>query len=104
MRRSLVFAGETLLTSAARLAREAAQTQVPSQTPARVATRVEKHASVLSYAAMAQAQPGLEASGMSKRKKIIIALVAGVGFAAAAYKIDHSVLDVTPSSLGTRQD
>ena len=27
-----------------------------------------------------------------------------VGFAASAWVIDHHVLDVTPSSLGTRQD
>lgn len=54
--------------------------------------------------AMQAGQPGLETSGMSKRKKIFIALAIGVGFAATAYTIDHKVLDVTPSSLGQRQD
>ena len=41
---------------------------------------------------------------MRKRTKMMIAIGLGVGFAAGAYTIDHHVLDVTPSSLGTRQD
>jgi hypothetical protein len=41
---------------------------------------------------------------MSKSKKFLIAAAAAVGFVAAAYAIDHKVQDVTPSSLGTRED
>jgi len=51
-----------------------------------------------------QTGPTLESSGMRKRTKILIAIAAGVGFVATVYAIDHNVLDVTPSSLGTRQD
>jgi hypothetical protein len=54
--------------------------------------------------AFAQEQPGLESSGMSKKKKVMIGLAFAAGFAAVAYTIDHKVLDVTPSTLGTRQD
>jgi hypothetical protein len=34
----------------------------------------------------------------------MIYLAAGVGLAGAAWTIDHHVVDVTPSSLGTRKD
>jgi hypothetical protein len=51
-----------------------------------------------------QTGPTLESSGMRKRTKILIAIAAGVGFGATVYAIDHNVLDVTPSTLGTRQD
>jgi hypothetical protein len=51
-----------------------------------------------------QGQQTLERSGMRTRTKVMIALGAGVAFAASVWAIDHHVLDVTPSSLGTRQD
>jgi hypothetical protein len=51
-----------------------------------------------------QELPALARSGMRKRTKILIYVAAGVGFAAAAYSIDHHVQDITPSSLGTRKD
>jgi hypothetical protein len=35
---------------------------------------------------------------------MMIYLAAGVGLAATAWTIDHKVVDVTPSSLGTRKD
>jgi hypothetical protein len=89
---SAALAGETLLASATRIAREAApgasaRESVSGRAPA-----------------LAQGQPALATSGMSKRKKIVIALLAGVGFAATAYTIDQKVQDVTPSTLGTRKD
>ena len=46
----------------------------------------------------------LSKSGMGKGKKTLIYIGVGVGFAATAWTIDHNVLDITPSSLGTRQD
>ena len=51
-----------------------------------------------------QEQPILSKSGMKKSKKMMIYLAAGVGLAATAWTIDHKVVDVTPSSLGTRKD
>jgi hypothetical protein len=41
---------------------------------------------------------------MSKTKKSMIFAANAVGFVASVWAIDHHVLDVTPSSLGTRQD
>jgi len=93
---SSAVAGETLLASATRLARQAARAPSPS---ALVATP-------RSTLALAQqgSPPVLAASGLSKRMKVVIWLAAGVGFAAAAYTIDHKSLDNTPSTLGTRKD
>src|ERR1700687_2800889 len=87
-------AGETLLASAARLAREAARAQAPSQTTAVSAPRG-------TLALAQQGLPSLASSSMSRRRKMLIWLAAGVGFAATAYTIDHKVQDNTPSSLGT---
>lgn len=90
---SSVPAGGTLLASAARLAREAAAT-----------TAVTLPRGDLG-AARAQGQgAGLASSGMSTKKKILIGVIAGLGYAVTAYVIDHKVLDVTPSSRGTRED
>jgi hypothetical protein len=97
---SAAVAGETLLASASRLAREAARAQALSPTTA-VAASVAPRRGTL---ALAQGQAGLASSGMSRRKKALIWLAAGVGFAATAYTIDHKVLDNTLSSLGTRKD
>ena len=52
-----------------------------------------------------QAEGGnLSKSGMKKSTKALIYIGIAVGFAASVWTIDHNVLDVTPSSLGTRQD
>jgi hypothetical protein len=96
---SVSFAESSLLASGSRAVKQqVAQKDAPKSKPA------------LSVSAAQQgqpapgSQPGLTSSGMGKGKKIMIALAAGIGFAAAVYTIDHNVLDVTPSSLGTRQD
>ncbi len=94
---SAAVAGETLLASATRFAREAARAQSPSPTTAVAAPRG-------ALALAQQGQAGLASSGMSRRKKALIWLAAGVGFAVTAYTIDHKVLDNTLSSLGTRKD
>ena len=94
---SAAVAGETLLASAARLARDAARAQAPTPTSSVAAPR-----STLAFAE--QGQASLAQSGMSRRKKALIWLAAGVGFVATAYTIDHKVQDVTLSSLGTRKD
>ena len=88
---STVFAEGGLLGSATRRAAEMGRTEARKPVAA---------AAVQSQ----QTGPTLESSGMRKRTKILIAIAAGVGFVATVYAIDHNVLDVTPSSLGTRQD
>lgn len=98
---SASFAGETLLESASRLTREAARTQAPLPTTATAAAVAPLRGPL---ALALQGQPGLASSGMSRKKKAVIWLIAGVGFAAMAYGIDHNVRDVTPSTLGTRKD
>jgi hypothetical protein len=94
---SAAVAGETLLASAARLAREAARAQPPLRT-----TTVSVPRGTVALAQ--QGLPSVASSSMSKRRKTLIWVAAGVGFAATAYTIDHKVQDNTPSSLGTRQD
>ena len=94
---SAALAGETLLASATRIAREVARAQAPSQMTSVAAPRPN-------VALAQQEQPSLASSGMSKRKKALIWLAAGVGFAATAYAIDRKSLDNTPSTLGTRKD
>lgn len=87
------FADGSLVQSAIRMAERAgrqAATSLPPRAPA---------------ARSAAAQGGnLASSGMSKGKKWLVAIAAGLGVAGAMYAIDHSVLDNTPSSLGTRKD
>ncbi len=97
---SVVFAGESVLASGTRHVQELAVsglTAAPTSADA---------ASVVKPAVSAYQAPGgnLSKSGMSKGKKAMIYIGLGVGFAASAWVIDHHVLDVTPSSLGTRQD
>jgi hypothetical protein len=103
---SIVFAEESLLESGARhvqqiaTAESASFTAAASTSPAGAAVSIGNNAA----SSLQAEQPSLEKSGMRKRTKIMIALAIGAGFAASAWKIDHSVLDVTPSSLGTRKD
>lgn len=108
---SAAIAGETLLGSATRIVGEV----VREQPAPIVRTRVQKTV-VPSFAETArvgqvpsgvfaqQGQPALSSSGMGKGKKALIFIAAAVGFVGAAYKIDHSNEDPTPSSAGTRQD
>ncbi|MEQ1908761.1 MAG: hypothetical protein ABMA15_08055 [Vicinamibacterales bacterium] len=97
---SVAFAGESILTSGTRHAQELV---VSGQVPAPTAVDA---ASVVKPAVSAYQAPAgnLSKSGMSKGKKAMIYIGLAVGFAASAWVIDHHVLDVTPSSLGTRQD
>ena len=106
------FAGETIMQSASRIVQQASE---PADRPATVenrarsvgASRPDGWVNTLaapSGALLAQEQPALSKSGMKKRTKAMIFLGLGVGFAASAYVIDHHVVNVTPSSLGTRKD
>ena len=97
---SVALAGESLLESAKRVTKEMTETQT--------APRVEKSGAKRgpAFAALqgGRGQQTLENSGMRKRTKLMIALAAVVGFAAAAYTVDNRVEDTTPSTLGTRGD
>jgi hypothetical protein len=114
---SAAFAGESLVQSAVHLV-QAAQSRGTAITPD-TAIDSSTRSIVTSQAAswvtpvraggaerlqQSQGQAVLSKSGMKKRTKVLIYVAAGVGFAATAYAIDHKVLNVTPSSLGTRQD
>ena len=95
---STAFAGESILTSGARHAKALAPVQVSAPDTA-------KTPAVPGAAAAYQGGGStLSKSGMSKGKKAMIYIGLAVGFAASAWTIDHHVLDVTPSSLGTRKD
>lgn len=107
---SIVFAGEPLLVSATRLAREVASTQVAAKSD-RPATKelgvtsFAKTAAVGEPAALAQQGGGaIATTGMKKRSKALILAGVAAAFVGVAYGIDHKVTDVTPSSLGTRED
>jgi len=102
---SVAFADESLLTSGTRHAQQIARVEAVSPasgpvTPAGVAVTIGKPAAP----ALQEAPGTLGRSGMRKRTKMMIALGIAVGFAASVWTIDHNVLDITPSSLGTRED
>ncbi len=93
------FAGEGLLASGARHVQQLATMPVDTTTTTTPAGKANQPAAAY------QGQGGnLSRSGMSKGKKALIY----IGLAAVAVggimTIDKNVLDVTPSSLGTRQD
>jgi hypothetical protein len=97
---SVAIAGETLLQSATRVTRQLEGRQEP---PVRNAAETKRARTGFALEA-AQGEPRLASSGMRKRTKILIAVAAAVGFAGTAYVIDRKVVDVTPSTLGTRVD
>ena len=111
---SLAAAEETLAQSASRAVKDAVQAQAAPNT-ARVALAGRPIASQATLWASGAVAPAaavsagqeptvLSKSGMGKAKKTMIYLAVGIGFAASAYAIDHHVVNVTPSSLGTRKD
>ena len=107
---SAAFAEESLLASAARLI-ASTQTSAPAKvdvaaTNAVVIPSFAKTAGVREAATLAQ-QGGsgtISQSGLSKRTKALIFSGVAASFVGIAYGIDHRVKDVTPSSLGTRED
>jgi hypothetical protein len=103
----LTFAGESLMQTGARLVQQQVAQQAGSMSAAIHAPTTSARTGALNAptGAALQESPGvLSKSGMSKRSKMMIYLAAGVGLAATAWEIDHHVLDVTPSSIGTRRD
>ena len=108
---SLAFAEASLLQSGTRIAGALGRTPTTMPTPDSRAVPanpagklVVRNPSLRAERLEGQDLPALAHSGMRKRTKILIYLTAGVGFVTAAYTIDHHVVDVTPSSLGTRKD
>jgi len=103
---SALFAGESIVTSGARHVQQLAvadesSVNTPATTPAPSGVAVPTQQKTPSY----QQEVGtLSKSGMSKSKKLMLYSAIVVGFVASVWVIDHHVLDVTPSSLGTRQD
>ena len=91
---ALAGAGETIIGAGSRYAR--ALGGAPE-------VALQSNAAAAPLRAAGQAAT-LESSSLKRRSKLLIGFGAGIAFAAAVWKIDHSVLDVTPSSLGTRQD
>lgn len=105
---SAAVAGESILTVGTRHVQQLAATEtvaVSAPAAAPVAAPITGARSQKKKVAAYQDQGGnLSRHGMSKGKKALLFIALGVGFAAGAYAIDQNVLDVTPSSLGTRQD
>ena len=97
---STALAGESLLSAGSRHVQQIAAT---TEAPAPSATQAP--AKGAKPEAASQGQGGtLSKSGMGKGKKALLYMGLAIGFAASVWTIDHHVLDVTPSSLGTRQD
>ena len=106
---SALFAGESLAASGARYAHQIVQAETarPSTSIVSAPARAGMVFGKAPAAALLQAgqTPGtLEGSKMRKRTKVMIGLALGAAVAVSFWKIDHGVLDVTPSSLGTRKD
>jgi hypothetical protein len=108
---SIAFAEEGRPESGSRIVQEIGRAQGPLAAastrmivPSQVAALMKRIDPARSEAREGQEPTALSKSGMRKRTKIMIYLAAGVGFGATAYAIDHKVLNVTPSSLGTRKD
>jgi hypothetical protein len=112
---SVAFAGESLIASANRVVREAETAAQPVLQPdaenraafpvATIAATAGVREPAAKPRALQQTGGGsVSQSGMGKKTKW--AIYAGViaGFIGTAYAIDHSVKDVTPSTLGTRED
>jgi hypothetical protein len=112
---SAALAGESLVQSGSRIIEKAVQgpaqpgeslaatisTAAIALPPFTLVSRINRP---LGSASLTQEGRALAESGMSRRKKVLIFIAAGAGFAASAWVIDHNVLDITPSSLGQRKD
>jgi hypothetical protein len=99
---SMVFAGETLLQSGVRIAGEVGRGSVALPASRLAPVRGETVDGRAEQGV--QGAPAVATSPMRKRTKVLIFLAAGVGFGVSAYAIDRHVLNITPSSLGTRKD
>ena len=103
---SAAFAGEGLLASGARHVQQLAVTDTVASSTAAATLPTGAVVTVGQKAAPAFQTQGatLSKSGMKKSTKMMLYLGLAVGFAASVWTIDRNVLNVTPSSLGTRKD
>ena len=104
---SAAFAGESLLASGARHVQQISAAHVVATSASNVAAASPSAPASVGQATAPSYQGSagnLSKSGLSKGKKAAIYIGLAVGFAAGAWTIDHHVLNVTPSSLGTRLD
>jgi Flp pilus assembly protein TadB len=106
---SAAFAGESILKSGTRHTRELAVAESSSQVAAAPANATSTAGATVTVGtkqtpSFQQEGGTLSKSGMGKGKKTLIYVGVAVGVAASFWAIDHHVLDITPSSLGTRQD
>jgi hypothetical protein len=83
------LADGSIVKTAVRLGQETGKAAQARPAPARASTN---------------AQGNVASSGLSRGKKILVALADGLGVAGAMWAIDHGVEDVTPSSRGLRKD
>ena len=102
---SAALAGEPLVASAVRAAL-ASESAAPLKTEpaAKPLVSYARSVGVRDAAVAAQQAGAISSSGMRTRTKAMIILGAIAAYAGIAYGIDHNVQDVTPSSLGTRED
>jgi hypothetical protein len=100
---SVAFAGESLLAAGTRHVQQI--TVESSSVPARPATAAALPVGQPATPSL-QADGGrtLSKSSMSKGTKVLIYAGLIAGFVVSAYEIDKHVLNLTPSSLGTRKD
>jgi len=107
---SMAFAGETLAQSGARIIQGIGQGELRAAVTKRTRnglpapSSLERADGAVAEVLLAQEQPVLSKNGMSKKTKFMIYAAIGAGFALTAYTIDHNVLNITPSTLGTRKD
>lgn len=104
---SVALAGETLLASATRLAREVVATEASRPQNAVAGKQIAPAVAIgeKRKASRYQDTPrGLEASGLGRRSKVLIALGIAASFVGVAMAIDSRVEDNTPSTKGERRN
>ena len=105
---SVAFAGESIMKSGTRhvqqLAAAEATTSVQASAPAAVPAGAVVTVGKKATPSFQEQGGNLSKSGMRKSTKIMLYAGLAVAFVGSVWAIDHHVLDITPSSLGTRQD
>jgi hypothetical protein len=106
---STAFAGESILTSGTRHAQQLAVVETSTHVSSTATNAASTPGATVTVGktqtpSFQQEAGTLSKSGMGKGKKTLLYVGLAVGVAASFWAIDHHVLDITPSSLGTRQD
>ena len=107
---SIAFAAGPIAASAAKASmKTTAPVQAGKAAPAgftsfAAAAQVGSAPAVVGVLAQQGGTGTISQSGITKRTKLLIFSGVAAAFVGIAYGIDHRVKDVTPSSLGTRED